>query len=76
MIVGIIEAAKRADPNNIVVSYVWFYTALALGMAGSAAVFIISSGVPTTLESWAAMIVLGLNFGLAAGAAYDKTIGK
>jgi hypothetical protein len=75
LIIGVIQAIKRADPNKRVLSYVWFYLALVLGIVGETTAFFIDQGKPKNLGEWAACVVLGLSFGLAAGKAYDKTLG-
>lgn len=74
LIIGLVQAFKRADPNRRVPSYVWFYLALLLGIIGQVVVFLIASGIPVSLADWAACVVLGLSFGLAAGKAYDETM--
>ena len=74
LIIGLVQAIKRADLKNQVRGFVWFYLSLILGIIGSVVVYIMTSGVPIDLSGWAACVVLGLSFGLAAGKAYDETL--
>ena len=74
LIIGLIQAVKRADPNHKVSSYVWFYLSLVLGIVGETVVYFIANSPPTSLEEWAACVVIGLSFGLASGKAYDETL--
>lgn len=75
LIIGVIQAAKRFFPRAH--SNVWFGISLVLGIVGQAVVWVTAAGgVPATLEGWAALVVLGLSFGLAAGKAYDESLGQ
>ena len=74
LIVGLIEVLKRFFPHAH--GNVWLGVSIALGMAGQVVVTIFASELPATLEQWAALVVLGLNFALAASKAYDESIGR
>lgn len=74
LIIGLVQAIKRFDPKDQVRGFVWFYLSLFLGILGSGVSYVITSGVPNDLSGWAACVVLGLSFGLAAGKAYDETL--
>lgn len=76
LIIGLIQFAKKVDVGNKVPGQVWLMSAMGLGVAGETVAFIIAAGVPIDLATWAALVVLGLSFGLAAAKAYDETLRK
>lgn len=75
LIIGVIEAVKRFFPRAH--GNVWFGVSLILGIVGQAVIWITAAGgLPATLEGWAALVMIGLSFGLASGKAYDESLGK
>jgi len=74
LIVGLVEFLKRLfnAPNNV-----WLVLSMVLGVGGWIINQRIALGMwPTTFESIAEMVVVGLAFGLAASKAYDETLKK
>lgn len=73
LIVALIQFAKRfasSAPGNV-----WLGASFVLGVIGQIVTWIIALEAPVgawTLEQWAVVVVLGLNFGLAASKAYDE----
>ena len=75
-IVGLIQLAKRffpQAPGNL-----WLACAFFLGVLGQFIIYVIANGgtftalAEWTLALWAACIVTGLTYGLAAAKAYDE----
>jgi len=74
LILGLIQFFKKLDPNNQVPGGVWLAASMLFGVAGQVVAFIVASGVPTDPKAWAALVVLGLSFGLATSKLYDETL--
>lgn len=74
LIITLIQALKRAFPDAP--GNLWFGLSMAFGAAGQVVVHLSENPVPTTVSEWSALFVLGVMVGLAAGKAYDQTIGR
>jgi len=76
LIVGLIQLFKRFVPKAP--GNVWLALSFVLGVAGQFIVYVIANGGEFaavgswTLATWAACVVTGLAFGLAASKAYDE----
>lgn len=76
VIVGLIQLFKRFAPNAP--DNVWLALSFVFGVAGQFIVYVIANGgafssIPGwDLATWAAAVVTGLAFGLAASKAYDE----
>jgi len=77
IIVGLIQLLKRffpTAPGNL-----WLALSFLFGLAGQFVVYVIANGgsfasiADWTLALWAACVVTGLAFGLAASKAYDES---
>jgi len=74
LIISLIQFTKRLAPDTD--GRVWLLLSMVLGVGGETVAFIIAGGVPVVLKGWAALVVLGLSFGLAASKAYDETLNE
>lgn len=80
LIIGLIGAAKRVGAILPVVgprirklpNDVWFAGSLVLGMTFQTIFWFTAIGVPKNGLEWFSLCVLGLQFGLSAGKAYDE----
>ncbi|MBU0777518.1 hypothetical protein KKH23_06685 [Patescibacteria group bacterium] len=70
LIIGLIQFIKRLAPDAD--GRVWLVLSMILGVAGETVAFIIAGGVPADIKGWAALVVMGLSFGLAASKSYDE----
>lgn len=77
LIIGLIQFVKRFAPNAH--GNVWLGAAFLLGVIGQVVVWIIAAEMPLeawALADWAAIVVMGLSSGLAAGKAYDEVAAR
>lgn len=81
-IIGILEAVKAllvifgVKPDAIP-SKVWRIVALVLGFAGAIlSKFIQLGAIPVTVDAWVEMAIFGWVVAMAAGKAYDESLGK
>ena len=80
LIIGVIGAAKRVLPKlPFVGKYLqdidndlWFAVSIVLGIIAQSAIWLATIGVPSNGLEWLTLVVLGGQFGLSAGKAYDE----
>ncbi len=73
LIVSLIQFFKRFTSRPL--EKLWLALSFLFGVAGEVVIFFVANGQTTVgwvFATWAAAIVLGLQFGLAASKAYDE----
>jgi hypothetical protein len=71
LIIALIQFSKRFWPAAG--SRVWLGASFALALAFWVVAYWADNGAPATLKDGLALVVLALNFGLSAAAAYDRS---